>query len=42
MELTLIALGGLSRAWDVFNTTILNNDMIRSFDELLARCLKRR
>ena len=37
-ELTLIALGVLSRAWDVFNTTILNNDRISSFDELLARC----
>ena len=37
-ELTLIALGGLTRAWDVFNTTILNNDMIPGFDELLARC----
>ncbi len=37
-ELTLIALGGLTREWDVFNTTILNNDRIPSFDELLARC----
>eukprot|EP00253_Pinus_taeda_P033904 PITA_33904 len=37
-ELTLIALGGFTRAWDVFNTTILNNDRIPSFDELLARC----
>ena len=27
-ELTLIALGGLTREWDVFNTTILNNDRI--------------
>ena len=25
-EFTLIALGGLTREWDVFNTTILNND----------------
>ena len=31
-ELTLIALGGLTRAWDVFNTTILNNDRILGFD----------
>ena len=37
-ELTLIALAGLSRAWDVFNTTILNNDRIPSFNELLVRC----
>lgn len=37
-ELTVIALGGLTRAWDVFNTTILNNDTVPSFHELLARC----
>eukprot|EP00253_Pinus_taeda_P027649 PITA_27649 len=37
-KLTLIALGGLTREWDVFNTTILNNDKIPGFDELLARC----
>jgi len=37
-ELTLIALGSLTRAWDVLNITILNNDMIPGFDELLARC----
>eukprot|EP00253_Pinus_taeda_P009076 PITA_09076 len=37
-KLTLIALGGLTKAWDVFNTTILNNHMISGFDELLARC----
>ena len=37
-ELTLIALRGLTREWDVFNTTILNNDRILGFDELLARC----
>jgi len=37
-ELTLIAFGGLTREWDVFNTTILNNDRILGFDELLARC----
>jgi len=38
MELTIIALGSLTREWDVFNTTILNNDRIPRFDELLARC----
>ena len=37
-ELTLIALGGLSRLWETFVTTILNNDRIPSFDELLTRC----
>ena len=37
-ELTLIALGGLSRPWDVFTITILNNDKIHGFDELLATC----
>ena len=36
-ELTLISLGGLPRAWDFFNTTILKNDRILGFDELLTR-----
>ena len=27
-EVTLITLGGLIRAWDLFNTTILNNNRI--------------
>jgi len=36
-ELTLIALVGLPREWDVFNTTILNNDRIPGLDELLTR-----
>ena len=36
-ELTLIALGDLTREWGVFNTTILNNDRNPRFDELLAR-----
>ena len=31
-ELTLISLGGLPREWQVFNTTILNNVRIPSFD----------
>eukprot|EP00253_Pinus_taeda_P027444 PITA_27444 len=38
MELTLIALGGLPPEWYVFNTTILNNDRIPGFEELLTRC----
>jgi len=37
-ELTLITIGGFPREWDVFNTTILNNDRIPGFDELLNRC----
>lgn len=37
-ELPLTALVGLTRAWDVFNTTIFNNDNIPSFGELFARC----
>ena len=40
-ELTSIALGGLTREWDVFNTTIFNNDRIPGFDELFARCTKK-
>ena len=35
-EFTLISLRVLSRPWDVFVTTILNNDKILGFDELLA------
>eukprot|EP00253_Pinus_taeda_P002410 PITA_02410 len=37
-ELTLIALGGLPPEWHVLNTTILNNDKIIGFEELLTRC----
>eukprot|EP00253_Pinus_taeda_P005051 PITA_05051 len=37
-ELTLIALGGLPCEWRVFNTTIINNDMILGFEESLTRC----
>eukprot|EP00253_Pinus_taeda_P004242 PITA_04242 len=37
-ELFLIALGGFTRDWDVFNTTILNNDRILRYEELLPRC----
>jgi len=36
--LTLISLGGLPCEWHVFNTTILNNDMILGFEELLTIC----
>lgn len=37
-EFTLIALGGLTRLWKPFITTIFNDDRIPGFDELLARC----
>ena len=37
-ELSLIARGGLTRDWDVFNTTNINNDTILGYEELLARC----
>ena len=37
-EMVLIALGGLPRDWYVFNTTILNNNVILDFDEILTRC----
>lgn len=37
-ELTLIDLGGISRPWKVFTTTILNNDKIPGVYDLLARC----
>ena len=37
-EMLLIALGGLPRDWHVFNTTILNNNVIPDFHEILTRC----
>lgn len=37
-EITLIGHGGLTREWDVFNTTILKNERILGFYELLAKC----
>ena len=37
-EMVLIPLGGLPRDWHVFNTTILNNNVIPDFDEILTRC----
>ena len=39
-EMVLTALGGLSFEWHVFNTTILNNNVIPDFDELLLRCVQ--
>ena len=37
-ELVLISLGRLPQDFYVFNTTILNNNVIPDFDELLTRC----
>ena len=39
-EMVLIALGGLSSEWHVFNTTILNNNVIPDFKEVLLRCVQ--
>ena len=33
-EMVLTTLGGLSSEWHVFNTTILNNNLITDFDEV--------
>ena len=39
-EMVLTALGGLPSEWHVFNTTILNNNVILDFDEVLSRCVQ--
>ena len=39
-EMVLTALGGLSSEWHVFNTTILNNNVIPDFDKVLSRCIQ--
>ena len=39
-EMVLTALGGISSEWHVFNTTILNNNVIPDFDEVLSRCIQ--
>ena len=38
--MVLTALGGLSSEWHVFNTTILNNNVIPDFNEVLSRCVQ--
>lgn len=40
MELTLTNLGGLPLEWYVFRTTVLNNDRILGFEELMSRCIQ--
>ena len=39
-ELTLTTIGGLPHEWYVFRTTILNNDQILGFEELMLRCIQ--
>jgi hypothetical protein len=39
-ELTITTLGGLPPEWYVFRTTILNNDRIPGFEELMSRCIQ--
>ena len=39
-EMVLTALGDLSSEWHGFNTTILNNNVIPNFDEVLSRCVQ--
>ena len=39
-EMTLTTLGGLPSEWYVFKTTLLNNNVIPSFEELMARCIQ--
>eukprot|EP00253_Pinus_taeda_P027763 PITA_27763 len=39
-ELTITTLGGLPSEWYVFRTTLLNNNVIPGFEELMARCIQ--
>eukprot|EP00253_Pinus_taeda_P003183 PITA_03183 len=39
-EMALTTLGGLSSEWYVFKTTLLNNNVILGFEELMARCIQ--
>eukprot|EP00253_Pinus_taeda_P023367 PITA_23367 len=39
-EMALTTLGGLPSEWYVFRTTLLNNNVIPSFEELMARCIQ--
>eukprot|EP00253_Pinus_taeda_P030399 PITA_30399 len=39
-EMALMTLGGLPSEWYVFKTTLLNNNVIPSFEELMARCIQ--
>eukprot|EP00253_Pinus_taeda_P022484 PITA_22484 len=39
-EMELTNLGGLPSEWYVFRTTLLNNNVIPGFEELMARCIQ--
>ena len=39
-EMALTTLGGLPFEWYVFRTTLLNNNVIPVFEELMARCIQ--
>jgi len=39
-EMTLTTLGGLPSEWYIFRTTLLNNNVIPTFEELTARCIQ--
>ena len=38
-KMTLTTLGGLPSEWYIFRTTLLNNNVIPGFEELMARCI---
>lgn len=39
-ELTITTLGELPSKWYIFKTTLLNNDLISGFEELMSRCIQ--
>eukprot|EP00253_Pinus_taeda_P016640 PITA_16640 len=39
-ELTITTLRGLPSEWYIFRTTLLNNNVILGFEELMARCIQ--
>jgi len=39
-EMALTTLGGLPSEWYIFRTTLLNNNVIPGFEELMARCIQ--
>ena len=39
-EMVLNALGGLSRVWETFITTINNINIVPTFDEILGKCIQ--
>eukprot|EP00253_Pinus_taeda_P015808 PITA_15808 len=39
-EMTITTLGGLRPEWYIFRTTLLNNNVILGFEELMARCIQ--